>query len=465
MTRRVAITGYSFRLPGTTTSRYWQDLLDGRDLVTAVDPQRWEQDTFLHPNRNHPGTSYTFAAGSIGDVSTFDAGFFGISPREAALMDPQQRLLLEMSWEAIENSGIAAASLRGSRCGVYIGVASADYSYRMADDPSVVDATTATGNTASIAANRISYVFDLHGPSMAIDTACSSSLVAFHQACSSILSGESTQALTGGINLHLHPYGFLIFAKASMLSRRGHCNVFDAAGDGYVRSEGGGIFFLKDHDLAVADGDPILAIVAGSVVNTDGRKSGLTVPSPQVQADLLEQAYAQAGIDPAAIDYLEAHGTGTAVGDPIETRAIGLALGQRRPANQPLPIGSVKSNLGHLETASGVAGLVKALHCIKYRAVPATIGVKTVNPNIRLTDWNLDLVTSNRELKQTGKVIIGVNSFGFGGSNAHVILESPPAASIGAVETPAEGLLPIIVTARDSVALKAAAREFAGFLS
>ena len=220
MTRRVAITGYSFRLPGTTTSRYWQDLLDGRDLVTAVDPQRWEQDTFLHPNRNHPGTSYTFAAGSIGDVSTFDAGFFGISPREAALMDPQQRLLLEMSWEAIENSGIAAASLRGSRCGVYIGVASADYSYRMADDPSVVDATTATGNTASIAANRISYVFDLHGPSMAIDTACSSSLVAFHQACSSILSGESTQALTGGINLHLHPYGFLIFAKASMLSRR-----------------------------------------------------------------------------------------------------------------------------------------------------------------------------------------------------------------------------------------------------
>ena len=465
MTRRVAITGYSFRLPGTTTSRYWQDLLDGRDLVTAVDPQRWEQDTFLHPNRNHPGTSYTFAAGSIGDVSTFDAGFFGISPREAALMDPQQRLLLEMSWEAIENSGIAAASLRGSRCGVYIGVASADYSYRMADDPSVVDATTATGNTASIAANRISYVFDLHGPSMAIDTACSSSLVAFHQACSSILSGESTQALTGGINLHLHPYGFLIFAKASMLSRRGHCNVFDAAGDGYVRSEGGGIFFLKDHDLAVADGDPILAIVAGSVVNTDGRKSGLTVPSPQVQADLLEQAYAQAGIDPAAIDYLEAHGTGTAVGDPIETRAIGLALGQRRPANQPLPIGSVKSNLGHLETASGVAGLVKALHCIKYRAVPATIGVKTVNPNIRLMDWNLDLVTSNRELKQTGKVIIGVNSFGFGGSNAHVILESPPAASIAAVETPAEGLLPIIVTARDSVALKAAAREFAGFLS
>jgi phthiocerol/phenolphthiocerol synthesis type-I polyketide synthase C len=330
MTGRVAITGYSFRMPGTSTSQYWQDLLDSRDLVSEVDPGRWAQDTFLHPRRNHPGTSYTFAAGSLGDIANFDAAFFGISPREAALMDPQQRLLLEMSWEAIENSGIKASSLRGSRCGVYVGIASADYSYRMADDLAVVDSMTATGNTASIAANRISYVFDLRGPSMAIDTACSSSMVAFHQACRSILSGESTHALAGGISLHLHPYGFLVFAKATMLSPRGRCSVFDASGDGYVRSEGGGIFFLKDYDQALADGDPILAVVAGSAVNTDGRKSGLTVPSPQVQAALLEQTYAQAGIDPRAIDYLEAHGTGTAVGDPIETLAIGEALGKRR---------------------------------------------------------------------------------------------------------------------------------------
>ncbi|MEF8701863.1 MAG: type I polyketide synthase [Candidatus Accumulibacter sp. UW26] len=465
MTRRVAITGHSFRLPGTTSSRYWQDLLDGRDLVTEVDPQRWVQDSFLHPNRNHPGTSYTFAAGSIGDVSTFDAAFFGISPREAALIDPQQRLLLEMSWEAIESSGTPPSSLRGSNCGVYIGIASADYSYRMADDPSVVDAATATGNTASIAANRISYAFDLHGPSMAIDTACSSSMVAFHQACRSILSGETTQALAGGVSLHLHPHGFLIFAKASMLSRRGRCNVFDAAGDGYVRSEGGGIFVLKDYEQALADGDPILAIVAATGVNTDGRKSGLTVPSPQAQADLLVQTYARAGIDPAAIDYLEAHGTGTAVGDPIETRAIGDALGKRRPAHQPLPIGSVKSNLGHLETASGVAGLVKALHCLRHRLVPATIGVRTVNPNIRLADWNLDLVTSNRQLKPTGKLIIGVNSFGFGGSNAHVILESAclPLA-VAATALPATDL-PLIVSARDGAALKTAARDLAGFLA
>ena len=463
MSKGVVITGYSFRLPGTSASRYWQDLLDGRNLVTEVDPKRWAQDTFLHPNRNHPGTTYTFAAGSIGDVTAFDASFFGISPREAALMDPQQRLLLELSWQALENAGVVPASLRASRTGVFMGISSADYAYRMADDLLVADSTMATGNTASIAANRISYFFDLRGPSLAIDTACSSSLVAFHQACQSIRCGESTQALAGGISLHLHPYGFVGFAKATMLSRQGRCRVFDASGDGYVRSEGGGVFVLKEHDRAVADGDPILAIVAGSLVNTDGRKTGLTVPSPQVQSALLSEAYAEAGIDPAAIDYLEAHGTGTAVGDPIETFAIGQALGRHRAIGEPLPIGSVKSNMGHLETASGVAGLVKALHCLRHRVVPATIGVEKVNPNIKLADWNLELVTSNRELRRTGKIIIGINSFGFGGSNAHVILESPPEARVAAGQAPTSSL-PIIVSARDDVALKAAAREFAGFL-
>jgi len=466
MRGRIAITGYSFRMPGTSAATYWQDLLAGRDLVGTVDPQRWAVETFLHPRKDHPGTSYTFAAGSIGDVTTFDAAFFGISPREAALMDPQQRLLLEMSWEALENSGIGPSRLRGSRCGVFIGIASADYSYRMADDLAVADSTMATGNTASIAANRISYVLDLRGPSMAIDTACSSSLVALHQACRAIASGEVSQALAGGISLHLHPYGFLGFAKASMLSPRGRCRVFDEAADGYVRSEGGGVFFLKDHDRALADGDPILAVIAGSAVNTDGRKSGLTVPSAEVQAALLEEVYADAGIDPANIDYLEAHGTGTAVGDPIETLAIGNALGKRRPAGQPLPIGSVKSNLGHLETASGVAGLVKALHCLEHRVVPATIGVSRVNPHILAADWNIDLVTSNRPLPKTGRLTIGINSFGFGGSNAHLIIESPPRrhsrarpAALGGVPPP------LLLSARSEQALKAAAGNLAAFLA
>ncbi|BBP00751.1 type I polyketide synthase [Sulfuriferula nivalis] len=465
MAKKVAIIGMAFRFPSTNNAHYWDDLLAGRDLVTEVDAERWALDTYRHPDKTHPGTSYTFAAGSVGDVSQFDAGFFGISPREAALMDPQQRLLLEMSWEALENAGVKPSSLRGSRCGVYIGIASNDYAYRLADDLNTVDSTTATGNTSSIAANRISYVLDLRGPSMAIDTACSSSMVAFHQACQSILSGESIQALAGGVSLHLHPYGFITFSKASMLSKRGRCQVFDAAGDGYVRSEGGGVFLLKDYDQAIADGDRILAVVASSAVNTDGRKSGLTVPSAKVQAELLTHAYAKAGIDPATIDYLEAHGTGTAVGDPIETRAIGEALGKRRAKNKPLLIGSIKSNLGHMEAASGIAGLAKALHCIQHRVIPATIGVKTLNPNIDFNDLNVEVVTENRPLKKSGKIIIGINSFGFGGANAHVILESHEVPKAKAPASPKNTDLPIMLSAKDNAGLKQAASEFAAFLN
>ena len=468
MTKRVAIIGYSFKFPGTSTSQYWQSLLDERDLVTEVESGRWAQDTYHHPNKKHQGTSYTFAAGSIGDAATFDAAFFGISPREAALLDPQQRLLLEMSWEALENSGIKPSAIRGSQCGVFIGIASADYSYRLAEDLGAIDASVATGNTASIAANRISYVLDLRGPSMAIDTACSSSMVAFHQACRSILSGESSQALAGGVSLHLHPYGFIAFSKASMLSASGHCRVFDAAADGYVRSEGGGVFFLKDYEQAIADGDPILAVVANSAINTDGQKSGLTVPKAEIQTALMEQAYAQAGIDPAAIDYLEAHGTGTVVGDPVEAKSIGDALGKYRDKNTPLLIGSVKSNLGHLEAASGVAGLVKALHCIEHREVPASIGINKLNPNIDFDNWNIEVVRKRRLLKETGTLTIGVNSFGFGGANAHVILQSHepavPAVENSSPRTRRNLALPIVLSAKDDAALRTAARDFSRFL-
>ena len=455
--------GAAYRFPATNSRQFWPDLLAGANLVTRVAADRWAHASFLHPDKTHPGTAYTFAAGSIGDVAGFDAGFFGISPREAAQMDPQQRLLLEMAWEALEDAGVPPARLRGSRCGVFIGLASADYSYQLADDLAGIDASTATGNTASVAANRLSYFFDWHGPSMAIDTACSSSLVAFHQACRAIISGEVPCAITGGISLHLHPYGFIIFSKASMLSPRGRCNTFDADGDGYVRSEGGGLFLLKDYDQALADGDRILAVVAHSAVNTDGRKSGLTVPNPEAQAALLRQAYAEAGIHPAEIDYLEAHGTGTAVGDPLETAALGAALGSQRPAGQPLPIGSVKSNLGHMETASGVAGLAKALHAIQHRQVPATIGIKTLNPKIRLDEWNLDVVTENRLLKPEGRLVVGVNSFGFGGANAHVILESHEVPS-APVALPPQKPVPLMVQGRGEAALRANAAALAQVL-
>lgn len=462
MTRRVAIIGVAHRMPGTTPEGFWQDLRAEKDLVTQVAADRWSHEAFQHPDKRNPGTSVTFAAGSLGDISGFDADFFGISPREAANMDPQQRMLLELTWESMESAGLPPSRLRGSQCGVFLGVAALDYSYRYTGDMGAIDASTATGNTSSIASNRLSYLFDLHGPSMSVDTACSSSMVAFHQACQAIRAGETSLALAGGISLHLHPYGFIIFSKASMLSPTGRCRVFDADGDGYVRSEGAGMFLLKDYDQAVADGDTILAVVAGSTVNTDGHKQGLTVPNPEAQIALMRQVYERAGIEPDEIDYLEAHGTGTAVGDPIETRAIGEALGKRRQS--PLPIGSVKSNLGHLETASGVAGLAKALYSLHHREVPATIGIRRPNPRIPFDDWNLDVVTQARPLKAEGRLVIGVNSFGFGGANAHVILESPPETSAPTPPPVSDEPLPLRLSARGEPALRAMAGQLADWL-
>src|ERR1700687_939912 len=259
---RIAVVGSAFRMPGAQGDSFWEALIAGKDLVASVDPGRWAQEPYLHPRKNEPATSYTFAAGSIGDVSGFDAAFFGISPREAEQMDPQQRGLLEMTGRRPETAGIRPASLRASRTGVFVGLSSTDYAYRRADDLGSIDASTMTGNASSIAANRISYVFDLRGPSMVIDTACSSSLVALHQACQSIRHGESDTAFVGGISLHLHPYAFIGFSKASMLSRQGRCSVFDERADGYVRSEGGAIVLLKSLPEAIADGNRILAVGA-----------------------------------------------------------------------------------------------------------------------------------------------------------------------------------------------------------
>jgi len=421
----IAIVGAACRLPGgiDNLEDYWEALRRGKDLVTEITEDRWSRDFFFHPEPQVRGKTYTWAAGVLPRLDLFDAGFFGISPREARQMDPQQRLLLEMAWEALEDGGQVPERLAGSKCGVYLGISGTDYSTRRADDPSSFDGYFMTGNTLSIAANRLSFAFDLRGPSMAVDTACASSLMALDAACKALWSREIPMALTGGINLLLSPFPFIGFAQANMLSPRGRCRTFDASGDGYVRSEGGAMLFLKPLASAQADGDPVHAVILASGTNCDGRSSSLTVPSVDGQEALLRDVYRQSGIDLEQLSYIEAHGTGTAIGDPVECQAIGNAIGRARRRDNPIPIGSVKTNLGHLEPASGVAGLLKVMLAIKHRAIPPSLHLETPNPKIDFDGLNLRLVAGYTPLKGARhRLYMGVNSFGFGGANAHVLL-------------------------------------------
>lgn len=463
----IAIIGMAFRFPGDLSgeSDLWNALKEKRDLVTQVPADRWAVDELQHDKRSEPGRSITFSAGVLSRVDEFDASFFGISPREAAWLDPQQRLLLELSWEAMENAGTPPSSMAGSDCAVYVGISSLDYGTRSLDDLASMTSHLMTGNTLSIAANRLSYVFDLHGPSLAVDTACSSSLVALHHACNSLRTGEASTALVGGVNLLLHPYPFVGFTKASMLSADGRCKAFDATGDGYVRAEGGAVLLLKPLDKALADGDDIHAVILASGVNADGaRKTGITIPSSEGQAELMREVLARSGLSACDVDFIEAHGTGTAVGDPIETAAIGTVYGQGR--TRPLPIGSVKSNLGHLEPASGMAGVVKAVLALKNRALPPALHLHTPNPHIDFRNLNLELVTEYKALtKGEGKPLVaGVNSFGFGGANAHILLREfePRASPTSAPEEIAAP--PLFLSARTDAALRAMACRYADFL-
>lgn len=467
--QKIAIVGVAFRFPGDLNSEaaFWQALTAGEDLVGEIDPDRWATEVLKHPKRSEPGRSVTFSAGVLSRIDEFDAGFFGISPREAAWMDPQQRLMLELSWEAMENGGLPASRLAGSDCAVYVGVSGFDYGIRAIDDMASFAAHTMTGNTLSIVANRLSYVFDLHGPSMAIDTACSSSLVALHQACNSLKAGDASMALVGGVNLLAHPYPFIGFSKASMLSERGRCRTFDASGDGYVRSEGGAVLLLKPLEQAEADGDHIHAVILASGANADGgRKTGLTIPSAEGQIELMRSVLARAGIDAASVDYLEAHGTGTTIGDPIETSAIGAVYGKARPSERPLPIGSVKANLGHLEPASGMAGLVKALLVLKHRRVPPSIHLENPNPRIDFAGWHLQPAIDTLPLDTPDRrpCVVGVNSFGFGGANAHVLLQEYAPSTVEASWVAPVLLPPLLLSAKSDQALRDLAGRYAVML-
>ncbi|MFI2614756.1 SDR family NAD(P)-dependent oxidoreductase [Streptomyces sp. NPDC018584] len=462
--RAIAVVGVSCRLPGGIHDMdgLWAALCEGRDAVGQAPKDRFDARRFAADDMLRTGRSYTSAGGFLDDVAGFDAAYFGISPKEAAHMDPQHRLLLELAAEALDDAAIAPERIAGTDTAVYVGISDASYGALQMMSLETVSPYTMAGAASSIAANRLSHAFDLRGPSMAVDTACSSSLVALDRACHTLWEGTSRVALCGGANILLSPYHYVGFSQASMLSRRGHCAAFSAEADGFVRAEGGGMVVLKPLADALSAGDRVLGVILGSGSNSDGHTMGLALPSAEAQEKLLRRVYAQAGVDPDEVVYFEAHGTGTPVGDPLEAQAIGRALGVRRVSGA-LPVGSVKTNLGHLEPASGMAGLCKALLVLRHRAIPPMLHADTPHPDIDFTGLGLGLTTSRQPLPEspTDRPVVGVNSFGFGGANAHVALTTAPPPPAPVAYTPRAEGLPLMVSARTPRALTAAAAAMA----
>ncbi|MBI1320606.1 MAG: SDR family NAD(P)-dependent oxidoreductase [Candidatus Hydrogenedens sp.] len=426
----IAIVGLGCRLPGAPNPRaYWKLLIEGVDAVGDVPADRWNIDEFYDADPGTRGKMYTRQGGFLDNIDGFDPQFFGITQSEADRMDPQQRLLMEVAWEALEDAAIAPDSLAGSRTGVYVGISAGDYAAQQMGDPRDVDAYAGSGNAFSIAANRISYFLDLRGPSMAIDTACSSSLVALHQACASLASGESTLALAGGVNVLLRPEITVAFSQARMMAADGRCKTFDAAADGYVRGEGCGMVVLKRLSQAQADGDRIYAVVRATAINHDGRTNGLTAPNGLSQRAVIESALSHAGISGSEVDYVEAHGTGTSLGDPIEMDAIKAVYGAGRTADHTLYVGSAKTNIGHLESAAGIAGLIKCALMLRENRIAPHLHFHTLNPKIDLSGAPIQIPTTVSEWPAASRPHrAAISSFGFGGTNAHAILEAAPEA-------------------------------------
>lgn len=461
----IAIVGMSCRFPGAkNVEEYWELLEKGGDAISEVPQSRWDVEAYYDAQGLFPGKMNTRWGGFLENIDEFDARFFGISPREAARMDPQQRLLLEQSWQAFENAGIPPERMAGSQTGVFIGIGSTDYLQLQYLNFHNIDPYIGTGNAHSIAANRISYLFDFRGPSLALDTACSSSLVALHLACKSLRSGESEFALAGGVNLILKPETTIVFSQARMMSSKGRCQTFDENADGYVRSEGCAVVLLKRYSESLKDGNKILGLIRGSAVNQDGHSNGLTAPSSLAQKEVIREALRESGIKPADISYFEAHGTGTPLGDPIETESIAATLKEGREESEKCWMASVKTNIGHLEVASGLAGIIKVILALQHRKIPPHLHFKKINPHIPLDQMPLRIPLSLQDWESKGKPrYAAVNSFGFGGTNANVILQEAPEEKVDAASACSRAQV-LKFSAKSEMALKLLAKQYSEFL-
>ncbi|WP_427160212.1 SDR family NAD(P)-dependent oxidoreductase [Aliinostoc sp. HNIBRCY26] len=463
----IAVVGLGCRFGKniSTPEAFWSFLKAGGDTLTDLPSDRWNMSDFYDSDRSKPGKIYVSQGGFLDDVSMFDAQFFGIAPREALHIDPQQRLLLEVGYEALEDAGMAAPTARIGKTGVFIGITNNDYARLIAPgrDYSTIGAYHISGNHINAAAGRISYLLNLNGPSLAVDTACSSSLVAVHLACRSLRAQECRQALVGGVNLILTPEVPIALCRNQMLAADGKCKTFDASADGFGIGEGCGVVVLKRLSEALADGDRIWALIRGTAVNNDGASGGFTVPNGPMQTELIREALADARLSADIIDYVEAHGTGTSLGDPIEIKAIADALCVNRSSSQPLLVGSVKTNLGHLAAAAGISGLIKTILSIYHGEIPAHLNLQKPNPHINWDSLPLHVVTKTRPWTQgNGKIkAAGVSSFGASGTNAHAILSEPPQ-----VQSPTTNTFPVLVTlsAKDEERLRLLAANFVNYI-